>query len=57
MQVPCHTKMLGALERTLKEEESRKGAQGRKRVVEKFNFDGNADVFEKIYLEAIQLQD
>ena len=49
--------MLGALERTLKEEESRKGAQGRKRVVEKFNFDGNADVFEKIYLEAIQLQD
>ena len=49
--------MLGALERTLNEEESPKGIQGRNRVVEKFNFDGNADVFEKIYLEAIQLED
>ena len=49
--------MLGALERTLNEEESLKGAKGRMRVVEKFNFDGNADVFEKIYLEAIQLED
>ncbi|MFL2979877.1 MAG: glycosyltransferase family 4 protein [Candidatus Thalassarchaeaceae archaeon] len=48
--------MIGALERTLNEEGYQKGVQGRKRVVEKFNFDGNAEVFEKIYLEAIQLQ-
>lgn len=48
--------MIDALERTLNEEGYQKGVQGRKRVVEKFNFDGNAEVFEKIYLEAIQLQ-
>lgn len=48
--------MIGALERTLNEEGYQKGVQGRKRVIEKFNFDGNAEVFEKIYLEAIQLQ-
>ena len=49
--------MLMALGKILNQEDSQRGIKGRERVVEKFNFDGNAAAFEKIYLEAIQLQD
>ena len=49
--------MLKALEQVLNEEDPHMGIQGRKRVVEKFNFEANAADFEKIYHEAIQLED
>ena len=49
--------MLMALGKILNQEDSQRGIKGRERVVEKFNFDGNAAAFEKIYLEAIQTQD
>ena len=49
--------MLMALGKILNQEDPQRGIKGRERVVEKFNFDGNAAAFEKIYLEAIQIQD
>ena len=47
--------MLVAMKRVLTEKGSQKGIKGRERVIEKFNFDGNAASFEKIYLQALQL--
>jgi glycosyltransferase involved in cell wall biosynthesis len=47
--------MLVAMKRVLTEKDSLKGIKGRERVIEKFNFDGNAASFEKIYLQALQL--
>ena len=49
--------MVSAMKDALTEDSSHKGSQGRDRVLERFTYSGNAESFENIYLEAIQMAD